>query len=263
MKKNKKQYFVAVDIGNSMVSIGLFDRFKLVQREALPALSVSRKKVLSVLRKWMKNRLSSLREAVISSVNKPRQASVISAFRETGIKAFSLKEVADKAIFRKYSSFSKLGEDRIANIYYCLHFLRCPSVVFDIGTALNVDVFDGRHYAGGYIISGPEMERDALQAKARGTRLKKKILFIPSLHRPGLCTAECIQRGILISKESFVEGCVKAVKSSLQKRSVAVVLTGGNWRILKDLAIFDIVDIGVTLKGLVAALILKKFSMQG
>ena len=164
----------------------------------------------------------------------------------------------DKKLFSSYRTFEKLGEDRIANIYYCLHFLRSASIVFDIGTAINVDIFDGKSYMGGYIISGFDMERRALQKDTSLIRIKEKRNFILKSFSPGVSTEECINKGIAISKISFIESCIKEVKRNIKRRFLAVVLTGGGCSKLKNLRCFDITDRDVTLKGLAAALLSKK-----
>lgn len=258
MKKDTQRDFIAADIGNSSFSLGLFRGLRLIRRFDMTFFGFRQKVLSDTLESWNKKYPAACQHIVISSVNSEGKKSLMTSLKREGLRGVSLKSLVPREMFHRYAFFQKLGEDRIANICYCSFIVRKPAIVIDAGTAINVDIFDGKVYQGGYIISGYGMESEVVQARARGTRLRLRPDFQIRTRRPGLSTRDCLERGIALSKEAFVQSCVGEAKKLLGRRVPLVLLTGGDRNILKKLHFFDIVDSNLTLKGIAAAYAGKK-----
>ena len=251
--RKKKKIFIAADVGNTRASLALFHDLRLVKRTDLSEKELTQRVVADCVKKWSSAYKYDITEAVISDVNKKLGKKLISIFKKIKVRSILLKSLVKKDVFEKYASFSKLGDDRVANTYYIKYFVFNAAVIADIGTTINIDVFDGKRYLGGYIISGHQLELSAIHQNAGGTIIKEKVLFSSCSIRPGLCTKECLERGIELSKKAFVSAAVNEVKKTLKKKKLKVILTGGGSKVLKGSKIFDIVDVNATLKGVAAA----------
>jgi pantothenate kinase type III len=256
MKKKTDEIFLAVDIGNSCISMGLFRGLSLLKRNDVPS-AAGEEIFRNALKSFTKHfSPSSSSVAVVSSVNRSAERALVPMMRRKGFKVVYVKSLVDRKIFRRYTTFEKLGSDRVANAYYCIYLVKAPAVVVDCGTTLHADIIDGKCFMGGYIISSHLLEWEAIRSKARGTAVKLSSAWEEARIRPGLSTAECLQNGISLSKESFVSSCVAESKKCLRKKNIKIIVTGGNLKKLKNRDIFDIVDKNVTLKGMAAAYIL-------
>ncbi len=118
----------------------------------------------------------------------------------------------------------EVGADRIANVAFAVKRLRLPSVVIDFGTATTLDlVSSSGNYEGGVIMPGA-----ALSVEALGLRTSK--LPFVELRFPkevvGKNTVECIQSGVLYGYCDGIRGLVGRIENEVgQKCSIA--LTGG------------------------------------
>ena len=256
--KTENKFFIAVDVGNSRASFALFNKTKILRRVDVIENKVNKKAISKILKDWNNLSNTSLKEAVVSDVNPDTTEKLKSILKTFGMKIINVRSIADKKIFKKYLSFKKLGEDRIANTYYLLKEINKPSAIIDVGTTINIDVFDGEYYKGGYIISGLFMELIAIQSIAKGTRTKNNISFNQNKTKPGNSTEMCLENGIVLSKVAFIEKAIKEIKKSLKKNDLAVILTGGGVKLLRFLKIFDKVELDATLKGIAALYVMKE-----
>ena len=142
-----------------------------------------------------------------------------------------------------------VGADRIVNSVGAFNRYGGNIIVIDFGTATTFDVvdFDGA-YIGGIIAPGVNLSMKALHNESAA-------LPYIDISRPnniiGKNTVECMQSGIFWGYLSLIEGLVVKIQTERDTK-MKVIATGGLAPLFSvDTAIFDIVDLDLTLAGLV------------
>ncbi|MFA5496107.1 MAG: type III pantothenate kinase [Porticoccaceae bacterium] len=124
-----------------------------------------------------------------------------------------------------YREPSRLGIDRWLALLAARDQCGGAFAVVDAGTALTVDVVDGRgRHLGGYIAPGLTMMADSLVANTWGVRTDEGA---HASLAPGTFTAEAVMHGCLASAVGLVEAVVA------RQVVAALFLTGGDADILK------------------------------
>ena len=123
-----------------------------------------------------------------------------------------------------------VGADRIANAIAARNAYGSPVIVVDFGTATNIDVVDGRGaYRGGAISPGLMLSEHAL----------------------GDTTETAMQSGLVIGAAAQAEGLVSRMKAELGIEQAKVIGTGGLARtVSRATDLFDAVDPTLTLRGI-------------
>src|ERR1700759_3389234 len=150
---------LALDAGNSNITIGAFEGSKLIQRWRVRTIHEQTADEWGVL---MRNLLLSSPKSddvhgiVISSVvPKLDQALAVMGERYFGTTPLFVTPDADIGIEVKYNNPMELGADRVVNAVAAFHLYGGPAVVVDIGTTINFDVVSARgEYLGGVTSPG-------------------------------------------------------------------------------------------------------------
>ena len=142
-----------------------------------------------------------------------------------------------------------VGADRIANAIAARNAYGSPVIVVDFGTATNIDVVDDRGaYRGGAISPGLMLSANALFSKAA------KLASIPveaPEHALGDTTETAMQSGLVIGAAAQAEGLVSRMKAELGIEQAKVIGTGGLARtVSRATNLFDAVDPTLTLRGI-------------
>jgi type III pantothenate kinase len=153
---------LAVDIGNTNVSLGCFDGQKLLSHRYISGKSLAQQNDNPLLDVFA---LKEIQAIVIASVNLEHEAvfckylekrytkKVLKIGREIELKMPILVEQPER-----------VGVDRLLNALAAYHLTRAATIVVDFGTALTVDVVstDGE-FIGGLILPGIESSAYALK----------------------------------------------------------------------------------------------------
>ena len=237
---------LAVDIGNSSICLGIFRRNKIISFKKIYEKNLKRKELSEYIGKNV------FSDIILSSVNKDNEKNFLSILNLKKRNLLRVKKLADRKIFADYDDFDKLGEDRIANVYFCREIIKKPCIVFDFGTALNIEIFDGKKFCGGFITIGIVAEKKSILKAAKGIKLKKTGEFSRiKINSFGKSTIGGIEKGILLSKTAFVEKVIQNAKQKY-KKNFKTLLTGGDLNIIKNYFKFDVVDEKITVKGIAA-----------
>jgi type III pantothenate kinase len=119
---------------------------------------------------------------------------------------------------------AEVGADRLANVAYAVKNLKLPAIVVDLGTATTFDVITSkRTYEGGIILPGLRMGAEGLSKRTSLLPLID-VAFPPSVI--GKNTVTCIQSGILYGYCDQIDGLLARIAAELGE-SCDVVLTGG------------------------------------
>ncbi len=141
-----------------------------------------------------------------------------------------------------------VGPDRLANAYAARKLHGTPAIVVDLGTATTLDcVSKGGAYVGGAIAPGVVTASEELFRRA--ARLSRVDLRRPQ-RALGKSTEECLRVGVVWGNAGLVDALVRRVRAELGGRP-KVIATGGLAPVLApECETVDLVDEGLTLKGL-------------
>ena len=210
--------FLALDIGNSQVTCGIYDDGEWVHTLRIP----------SNLNFW--NQFSSLQkyeitDAAISSVV-PKLTDV---YIETIKNIFHLDAFVinhqNVEIILDVDSPGEVGADRICNTAAAVELAGCPAIVGDIGSATNYDVIDEKGaFIGGAIAPGLEIAARNLFEKV--ALLKETALTVPK-SAIGRDTSTNLQSGIMFGAIDVIDGMFSRIQSETGWEQTHNILTGG------------------------------------
>jgi type III pantothenate kinase len=252
---------LAADIGNTNVTIGLFEDDRLVRSwRAITRATATSDEVAAALTGFLAldgHRLDELDAIALASVVPPltetweRLATERIGLEPLVVDAARLDGVLEIRIDRP----GEAGADRLANALAARVEFGGPAIVIDLGTSTNFDLVDADGaYIGGAIAPGMGLSLEALVGRA------SKLPRI-ELRRPpsaiGTNTVHAMQSGTVLGYIGLVSGLLTALRGELAERSpadarVTVVATGGYthqpW--LREVPGIDAVEPDLTLRGI-------------
>ena len=244
---------LAIDIGNTNVTVGVFDGDDL---RATFRLSTDTRKMpdeyaLSV------NQLLPLRGLSLSDIDAVAICSVVPpitpSFTQLARSYFDVEPLEVGAgtktgIRVRYDSPRDVGADRIVDAAAAFSMYGGPVIVVDVGTATVFDAVSERgDYLGGAIAPGISIAADSL---FHTTAMLRRVELSPPPAAIGRNTVHALQAGLVFGYSELVKGMVERFKRELGQHS-AVVATGGLAEILaKESGAFDAIDPNLTLTGL-------------
>jgi type III pantothenate kinase len=250
---------LAIDIGNTNVTIGLFrDGALLTTRRAATHARSTADEVEVLL-----DGLLRLDDASFADVGAIACASVVPALTaavETVARRrdrpLTLATAGITPIAVRTDRPAEVGADRLVNALAAARLYGAPAVVVDFGTATTFDCVgaDGA-YVGGAIAPGLELGLEALAA--RTAKLPRIELRAPD-RAIGRDTVTAMQAGTVFGYQALVSGLLARIRRELadlagvEPEAVRAILTGGlsgaPWT--SDLPGIDAIDPDLTLRGL-------------
>lgn len=235
---------LAVDIGNTNVTFGLFKGRRLIKRRSVPTRELvdeNRDRYLFVC--------PYLETIVICSVV-PRVEQLLvpilqRLFKKKPVVLGKDIKVPIKNLYRKPG---QVGQDRLVNAYAGYTLYKAPIIIVDFGTAVTFDVVSKTGaYLGGIIAPGIELSLNALSEK---TALLPKIKLKRVSSVLGKTTAHSMASGILYGFASMCDGLVARLNKKLGLK-FNVIATGGNAHLIsKYSSSIRRLDENLTLKGI-------------
>lgn len=260
--------FLAVDVGNTQATIGLYDEDGA--RRAGWRMSTVATDTSDMLhsRLWGffkkdGHDLSEVSEAGLACV-----VPVLTRSWRKCLRAMTGGNVCTLGNGRSYGmpvlmdDPSQVGADRIANALAARATYGAPVVVVDFGTATNIDVVDAAGaYRGGAISPGLMLSAGALFAHA--ARLASVPVAAPE-HALGTTTEQAVQSGLVVGAAAQAEGLVSRIERELGIEGARVVGTGGLARTVSTATdLFDAIDDDLTLRGIRVAAAWEKAHAEG
>jgi type III pantothenate kinase len=244
---------LALDVGNTNVTIGLYDgserrghwRLRTERQRTADEYAV----MLSGLLALDGFRLRDVEAVVIANVV-PSTRRPLAEFCERHL-CRTPSVVGENLLVplaSHYTPASDVGADRLVNAFAAARLHGTPAVVVDFGTATTFDaVGEDGAYAGGAIAPGVGISLDALFQSA--ARLPRVELVKPE-RVIGRTTVESLQSGALYGFAGQIDGVVRRFLAELGGQA-RVIATGGlaSW-IAPETETIDVVDPFLTLEGL-------------
>ncbi len=241
---------IAVDIGNTNITIGLFGGYKLLKKKKIPTHSYySYRKILSGLCISGHRKSGDMTDVIISSVVPLALARfMVELNKASRYNSLIVGRDIKVPIKNLYRIKGEVGQDRLVNAYAAEVLYGHPCVIVDFGTAITFDVVSGKgEYLGGLILPGIEMSLTSLHKKTAmlpSVELKSAVSII------GRDTVNSMRGGILFGFGTMCDGLAERYRIILGKNT-RIIATGGNASLIKRYAkSIQIVDEDLTLKGL-------------
>jgi len=234
---------LAVDIGNTNITFGLFKDERLVKKLRIP--TYDKAIVQKIKRAFAKYKVDAI---LICSVVPKAERKLSAILRKLfKVKPLILGKDADVPIRNLYRKPSQVGQDRLVNAYAGCVLYKAPLVIVDFGTAMTFDVVSkSGAYLGGIIAPGIELSLNALAEKAA---LLPRITLKKTPAVLGKTTSESMASGIYYGFALMCDGLIKKLQKGSLHRS-NVVATGGNARLIaKYSTAIRRIDDDLTLKG--------------
>ena len=246
---------LAIDIGNTEITLGLFQGTNLAGRWRLttnpdrtPDEWAGAAGAFFLHAGLSPNEV---RAACLASVAPAVTQSLVEGLRDaTGRTAVAIDAATALPVRLDVDEPLSVGADRIVNTLAAVMLYRCDTLVVDFGTATTFDCItgDGR-FVGGVIMPGLRTSADQLTrraAKLPATELRPPERII------GRRTEECIRAGVLYGTADAVDGIVHRIRAEWPEGRVPkVVATGGLAGVVAPLTrTIEAIEPDLTLQGL-------------
>lgn len=245
---------LAIDIGNTNLTLGLFDENKDLfahWRLATDAKKMPDEYGLQLLGLLSNCGVSKehLTGVVLGSVVPPVTGRIAQASQQyLHQEALIVTNEMCSGINILYDPPAAVGVDRLINVVAVKEYYRFPVCVVDFGTGTTFDAVDQHaNYLGGAITPGIGIAAEALFERA--SRLRKVDLAFPP-SAIGANTEHAVQSGLMYGYVSLVEGMIARFRKKLGEEMLAVATGGLAELIAQGTDVINIVDPWLTLQGL-------------
>ena len=220
----------AIDIGNTNITIGIFDEQNLLKVLRLKSdSSISQEVFAGELMRFLQEEISpkaKIHSAAICSVVPNLTTIVEEACKEViRIPYLVIGPELNTGLTILTDNPKATGTDRIVNAATAFLMVKCAVIVIDMGTATTLDVVNSTgEFLGGAIVTGISLMRDALHEHT--SQLPRIDIKIPE-RAIGRNTIEAMQAGIVMGYMEMLQGLVMRMEEEL-KETPRVFLTGGH-----------------------------------
>jgi type III pantothenate kinase len=245
--------FLALDIGNTNITIGLFD---MQNGKVFPGpLKVWR--MFTIKEQTFDEYATMLMDMFFYSgfdakkVTSIGIASVVPFLNLTfedlarnyfGVKAFFVSHINSGDIVFSVPNPREVGADRIADVVAAYSMYGGGCVIIDFGTATTFNCIDEKgRYVGGAIVPGIVTSAQSLSLK---TAQLPQVEIIKPLKSIGNTTVECIQSGLYFGYTGLVKELLERIKNEMELKHI--IATGG----FADLMVEEIKGIKIILPNL-------------
>lgn len=244
---------LAIDIGNTNITFGVFDgeKLKATWRSATGANSMSDEYASFILSqlKYRGLDVKDISDGIFCSVVPP----LVTTFVEVYKNYFKLNPLVVEAGVKTGARICmdnprEVGPDRVVNAVAAHKLYGGPCIVIDIGTAITFDaVAQNGDYIGGAIAPGIAIATDALFNR---TAVLPRVELEHPKKAIGTNTIAAMQSGIIYGYVGLIEGVVSRIQSEI-KDNAKVIATGGYASLLaEETKMIDVVNADLTLIGL-------------
>jgi type III pantothenate kinase len=244
---------LAIDVGNTNMSMGIFIGNKLVSNWRIATVSdrTSDETGLLLLQFFMFAGVGkeTVEDVIISSVVPPVMHSLRLAIKKyIGKKPIIVTNETKTGLTILYDNPSEVGADRIVNAVAALKLYGGPVIIVDFGTATTFcAVSQAGEYLGGIICSGIKISMDALFAKA--AKLPRVDIAKPK-NVIGKNTVESMQSGAVYGFAGQVDYIIRKMKQELGENTKVVATGGLATLIAQESQCIDQINLRLTLEGL-------------
>lgn len=240
---------LTADIGNTSITLGLFDGDALVEEFRLASDKDLSQEEYEVLLKTLFKQFKvkgCIIGSVVEELNKKFKSSVDNVFK---INSIILNSELNTGVKIAIQNPKEAGADRIANACGALMLYNRPCIVVDFGTATSFDIVNKKgEFIGGVITPGLNLQMKVLN---KFTSKLPKIDVAVSNKAIGSNTSEAILSGVIRGSACLIDGLVEQCEAELGEKAT-LVATGGYSGLISSYLKrpFDFINPTLTLEGL-------------
>lgn len=240
---------LAVDIGNSNITIGLFENDSIVHKTQITSdINTSDDEYKKMLLSFIANK--DIDAVIVASVVEELNDRFCLFIEELlGIEPVFISPSINMNIKIKLKNNNEIGADRIVNGSIGYELYHKPIIIVDCGTATTFDIINSNgEYIGGIILPGIKTQLKTLYKSTS----KLPLIEIEDIEKfIGNDTKSAILSGIINGNASLIDGMIQKCISEL-KETPALIATGGLSRFITKYTTtkFDLIDENLTLKGI-------------
>ena len=254
--------FLAIDIGNTNITLGLFkfDNNKIEEKPfQIWRIATSKKKTadeyaIKILDIFYYSKIDITKQQIKAIAIASVVPSLDNIFTNLAKRYFkndvffvNSKHCANLKFL--YNNPQEVGADRIADAVAVYEKYKTAAIVIDFGTATTFDCVDKNGaYLGGVITAGPQISAEALTQKT--AKLPQVNINMPA-KIIGRTTEECIQSGLYYGYIGLVKEILHRIKNEMMANNIKVIATGGlSYLMVKEMEEIDDVVCELTLEGI-------------
>jgi type III pantothenate kinase len=244
---------LAVDIGNTNVTLGVFDGDKLraTWRMATDVNQMGDEyaALLLPLLNYQGMKASDIKEAAMCSVVPP----LVGTFEELLGRYFNVSPLVVRAGVKTgvrivFDNPREVGTDRIVNAAAAHHLYKGAVIVVDMGTGTTFDIVSKEgEFCGGVIAPGIGIAAQALYTR---TAALPRVELVHPQKAIGSNTISAMQSGIVFGYIGLVEGLLARIQKELGEKALVVATGGYAELIARGTKVIDKVNPDITLVGL-------------
>ena len=223
---------LAVDVGNSTTSFGLFNQEQTLC--FLASLDTDSRKTADQICVDIMNLFSlyhfstaAVTGAILCSVVPPLNFMMEKALaRLLGHPPMTVGPGVRTGLNIRLPIQTQMGADIVADAVAALERFQPPIVTIDMGTATTIGVItEGRTYEGGLLLPGVQVSLEALSRRAAQL---PDISLQPPKSLIGKNTEDCMRSGIVYGTAGMLDGIIDRIREQFPDRELTAVATGGN-----------------------------------
>ena len=240
---------LTADIGNTSITLGLFDDDALIENYRLASDRELPQEEYEILLKSLLSKYNV--EAVIigSVVDELTKKLKLAADAVFKVDSMVVNSEMNTIVKLSTDNNSEVGADRIANACGAFMLYNRPVIVIDFGTATTFDIVNGSgEFLGGVITPGLNLQLKTLN---KFTSKLPQIDIATAPNAIGRNTVDAILSGVIRGSACLIEGLVKQCEQELGAKAT-IVATGGYCTLIEKYMIspFDFINPTLTLEGL-------------
>ena len=244
---------LAIDIGNTNISLGVFDGDRLVSTWRI----ASDPRRMADEYGLLLGSILPLKGVEVDQVTSACMCSGVPALTATfgeacrvhfGVTPLTVTAGVKTGVSILYDSPRDVGADRIVDAAAAYKIYGGPVIIVDFGTGTVFDAVSAAgEYLGGAIAPGINLAAEALFLNAS---MLRRVELVPPKSAIGRNTVAALQSGLVLGYVGLVEGMVVRFKAELGQES-RVVATGGLAEVIAQRTdVFDEINPHLTLLGL-------------
>lgn len=219
---------LAIDIGNTNITLGVFNEEKIIRSWRLSTEITRTEDEYGV---FIKNLLretfldDKITKAVISSVVVQLTERIEIALKKyLNIDSLIISHKIKMNVSLNLEEPQQTGADRIANAGAASFLYSVPAIVVDFGTATSFDIVNkNNEFIGGIITAGMKIQAEALSAKT--SKLPKLNIEAPE-NVIGRNTIDAMLSGIVRGHAAMIDGLIFECERELGEKAT-IIATGG------------------------------------
>ena len=221
---------LAIDIGNSNISVGLFDKDR--ELKFLSSIDTDSRKTADQISIDLMNifalyhyDLHDVTGAIFSSVVPPMNFMMSKALtRLLGKTPMEVGPGIRTGLNIRMENHNQLGADLVANAVAALAKYPAPIVLIDMGTATTISsISSHKTYEGGLMFPGVYLSLDAL---SEHTAQLPDISLQHPKNLIGKNTEDCMKNGIVYGTAGMLDGIIDRIRTMLGNEEPTIVATG-------------------------------------